>query len=138
MLSEICEEIRNYFPSENGIHMGTFEIIGGSITPIDFLQYGQYFRIVGSIFNDGVHKYPASDLMDEMFYGAVWAMAVPPSLIDLASDVEKYVETVDNNPSPYTSESFGGYSYTKATDSDGNTMSWKKAFANRLNKYRRI
>lgn len=138
MLNEICEEIRNYFPVKGGIHAGTFTISGGSIAPLDFLQEGQYFRIVGSVFNDGVHQYPASDLMDEVFSGAVWAMAVPPSLIALTAEIEKYVEIVDKNPSPYTAESFGGYSYTKATDEDGNPMSWQKAYAKRLNKYRRI
>ena len=136
MLTEICAEIRNYFPRE--IVRGEFTISGGSIAPLDFLREGQYFRIVGSVFNDGVHQYPASDLTDEVFKGEVWAMALPPSLIALASEIKQYASIVDNNPSPFTSESFGGYAYTKATDSDGNPMSWQKAYASRLNKYRRL
>lgn len=138
MLTEICEEIRNYFPVRDGVHAGTFSVDGGSIAPLDFLHNGQYFRIAGSVFNDGVHQYPASDLTDEVFCGEIWAMAVPPSLIALATEIEEYNKSDAVKASPYTSESFGGYSYTKATDEDGNHMSWQKAYAKRLNKWRKI
>lgn len=136
MLNEICAEIRNYFPTEK--RYGNFTIKNGSISPVDFLQEGQYFRIVGSVFNDGVHQHPASDLNDESFNGSVWAMAVPPALIDLSEEIKTYADIVDANPSPFTSESFGGYSYTKATDVDGVAMSWQKAYGKRLNKWRRV
>ena len=136
MLTELCAELRNYFVVE--IHEGRFTINGGKIAPLDFLQEGQYFRIVGSILNDGVHQYPTSDLTDESFSGAVWSMALPPALIDLAAEIKKYNESDEAKPSAYTSESFGGYSYSKATDENGAPMGWKKVFASRLNQYRRI
>lgn len=137
MLTEVCAEIRNYFVSD--IHNGTFEIVGGKITPLDFIQENQYFRIVGSVFNDGVYKY-TTDLVltDEIFSGSVWAMAVPPSVVALAEEIKKYNESDEAKPSAYTSESFGGYSYSKATDENGAPIGWKKVFASRLNKYRRI
>lgn len=140
MLTEICAEIRNYFLAESSgsIHSGTFVIANGSIMPLDFLKDGQYFRIVGSAFNDGVYKYPTSELTDEAFVGSVWAMNVPPAFIALADEIKAYCESDSGKPSPYTSESFGGYSYTKATDNNGVPLSWQKAFASRLNKYRRI
>ena len=138
MLTEICAELRNYFEVPNGRHFGKFEISGGSIAPLDFLQEGQYFRIIGSVFNDGVHQYPASDLTDEVFHGAVWAMAVPPTLIALTAEIEEYNNSDAGKPSPFSSESFGGYSYTKATDASGEPISWQKAFASRLNKYRKL
>lgn len=90
MLTELCAELRNYFEVPNGRHFGKFEISGGSIAPLDFLQEGQYFRIVGSVFNDGVYQYPATSLTDEVFDGAVWAMAVPPTLIALSAEIEEY------------------------------------------------
>lgn len=137
MLTEICAEIRNYFVSD--IHNGTFEIVGGKITPLDFIQENQYFRIVGSVFNDGVYKYTDKlELTDEKFIGSVWSMAVPPSVIDLAEEIKKYNESEAGKPSAYTSESFGGYSYSKGTDSNGVPLTWQKVFASRLNKYRRI
>ena len=138
MLTEICAELRNYFEVPNGRHFGTFTISGGSIAPLDFLQEGQYFRIIGSVFNDGVHQYPASDLTDETFHGAVWAMALPPSLIALSAEIEEYNKSDAGKASPYTSESFGGYSYTKATDSNSAPIGWQKAFASRLSKWRKL
>ena len=138
MLTEICAELRNYFEVPNGRHFGKFEISGGSIAPLDFLQEGQYFRIVGSVFNDGVYQYPAADLTDEGFHGAVWAMAVPPAVIALATEIEEYNNSDAGKASPFTSESFGGYAYTKATDASGAPIGWKKAFASRLNKWRRL
>ena len=137
MLTEICAELRNYFVKD--IHNGTFEIVGGKITPLDFIQENQYFRIVGSVFNDGVYKYTDKlELTDEKFIGSVWSMAVPPSVIDLAEEIKKYNESDEAKPSVYQSESFGGYSYSKATDSNGVPLTWQKVFANRLNKYRRM
>ena len=138
MLTELCAELRNYFEVPNGRHFGTFTISGGSIAPLDFLQDGQHFRIVGSVFNDGVYQYPASDLTDEVFEGAVWAMAVPPTLIALSAEIEEYNNSNAGKASPYTSESFGGYSYTKATDANGAPIGWQKAFASRLAKWRKL
>ena len=137
MLTEVCAEIRNYFVKD--IHNGTFEIVGGKIAPLDFIQEKQYFRIVGSVFNDGVYKNTADlVLTDEIFSGSVWAMAVPPSVVALAEEIKKYNESDEAKPSVYQSESFGGYSYSKATDENGAPIGWKKVFASRLNKYRRI
>ena len=136
MLTEICAEIRNYFPTEK--RYGNFTIKNGSISPVDFLQEGQYFRIVGSVFNDGVYQYPEASLTDEVFDGAVWAMAVPPTLSALAAEIKAYNDSDAGKPSPFTSESFGGYAYTKATDANGAPINWQKAFASRLNKYRKL
>ena len=120
MLTEICAELRNYFEVPNGRHFGKFEISGGSIAPLDFLQEGQYFRIIGSVFNDGVYQYPATSLTDEVFDGAVWAMALPPSIIALAADekdlrarIKKFAE----KELGYASESYpNGYSYSNYTN----------------------
>lgn len=139
MLAEICAELRNYFEVPNGRHFGTFEISGGSIAPLDFLQEGQYFRIVGSVFNDGVYQYPATSLTDEVFEGAVWAMRLPPAVIALAAEIEEYNKSDAGKASPFSSESFGGYSYSKFTDGNGGDGSrWQKVFASRLNKYRKL
>ena len=141
MLTEICAEIRNYFVTE--IHEGNYKIDGGKIAPLDFLQEGQYFRIVGSAFNDGVHKYTVGEgspptLTDEHFSGAVWAMAVPSSVIALSAEIAEFNKRDAAKPSVYTSESFGGYSYSKATDANGVPITWQKAFVSRLNKWRKV
>ena len=138
MLTELCAEIRNYFLVPDGIHTGTFTISGGKLAPSDFLKEGQYFRIIGSTFNDGVHRYPAVGLADESFAGSVWAMAVPPAVIALADEIKKFCESDAAKVSPYSSESFGGYSYTRATDAKGAALTWQNVFAKQLNQYRRI
>ena len=135
-LTNLCAELRNYFETKK--RFGTFTISDCSISPSDFLQDGQYYRIVGSVFNDGVHRHPAHDLTDETFDGAVWAMAVPPAVVDLATEIEEYNKSDVGKPSPYISENFGGYGYTKATDANGTPIGWQKAFASRLNKWRKL
>lgn len=138
MLTELCAEIRNYFVVPGGIHIGTFKISGGTITPLDFLQDGQYFRIVGSTFNDGVYRYPDDVLIDEEFNGAVWAMAVPPTVIALAAEIDEWAKSDAAKATAFESESFGGYSYTRATDKNGAPLTWQTVFARRLTPYRRM
>lgn len=142
MLEQVLTHIHNWFIVPDGIHSGMFRIEGGGIT-LPFLRDGQYFRILGSVFNDGLHRYgPAMEaLTDEEFNGTVWALAVPRAVIELAGEIstweEKYGAVI---ASPYTSESFGGYSYTKASgagDSAG-SGSWQAAFRARLNPYRKL
>lgn len=139
VLEQILTHIHNWF--QIGIYPGTYTIQDGGIT-LPFLRNGQYFRICGSMFNDGLHRYgPDMPLLeDETFDGAVWALAVPKAVVELAGEIaawqEKYRDTVE---SPYTSESFGGYSYTKASGAGDSTGSggWQAAFRARLNPYRK-
>ena len=140
MLEQVLDHIHNYF--EKKIVKDTFVISSGSIN-VSFLQDGQYFRIVGSVFNDGVHQYPASDLADEVFEGQVWAMAVPPAVIALSNDIKAWVTSnAESANSPYISESFGGYSYSKGSGSSGSgatiPIGWKDIFRDRLNHWRKI
>lgn len=146
MLTELCKELNNWFDVKR--IFGRFEIVSGSIDLSNHLQNGQYFRIVGSIFNDGVYQYPATGLTDEIFDGAVWAMAVPPSVVALADEISdwksKYGGVDSVAMSPFQSESFGGYSYTKKSGSGSssggadNSGTWQGAFANKLNLWRKI
>ena len=145
MLTELCQELRNWF--ERKKFFGTFTIESGQIDlPDGSLQSGQYFRIVGSVFNDGVHKYDPeseSQLVDEVFEGAIWSMGVPPAVVDLSERISEWVTKYgDSVSSPYQSESFGGYSYTKANSGQGNAASssptWQSTFASELNRWRKI
>lgn len=142
MLTELCAELKNWFDRDQPKWYGQFNIENGAIE-LD-LQDGQYFRIIGSVFNDGVHQYPADDLTDETFCGAVWAMAVPPAVIALSAEIDAWQTQYDAVlKSPYTSESFGGYSYTRASGGSSggvsnDTPSWQSTFASRLNQWRKI
>lgn len=142
MISDICGYLKNWFVVDGGISHGKFTVSGGRIS-LPQMQDGQYFRIVGSAFNDEVHRYPAANLADETFDGAVWAMAVPPAFLALVAEIEDYQSSDAAKPSPYVSESFGGYTYTKAsgTTSAGgmrNANAWMSVFSSRLAQWRKL
>lgn len=143
-ITDFCDEIHNYFELEKYIETVTIE--NGQLAGFsDRLQTNQYFRIVGSVFNNGVYKYPTSGLTDETFVGAVWAMAIPPAAIALFERIKdwdsKYSQSEAAN-SPFQSESFGGYSYSKGYNSLANgsdtTVSWQNQFKSRLNRWRKL
>lgn len=148
MFTEVCQELRNWFDRGMKKYFGTFIIENGRIISPDVsLKEGQYFRIVGSVFNDGVHVSPHdASLTDESFTGSIWAMAIPPAVIALVGEIEEWQKKyggVDSAVmSPYNSESFGGYSYSKsgggASDGASNAGTWQGAFASRLNRWRKI
>lgn len=139
-LTDICEELHNWFTPHGGIYTGTFTVEDGSIA-LPFLKTRQYFRIRGSALNDGVYRYPVFDLADETFDGEIWAMSVPLAVVGIADEIAEYmtkVEADSNFYSPYTSESFGGYSNTRATTSSGAPLTWREAFKSRLNRWRKL
>lgn len=150
MLTELCAYLKNYFlvdylHPEERIHYGTFTINQGQFAEsLSFLSEGQYFRIVGSLFNDGVYCLGKDELMDETFTGAIWAMSIPPEVSALADDISAWITANSQSlSSPYQSESFGGYSYSKSSGggSSGNpsaAYSWQDQFASRLAPYRRL
>ena len=139
MLEQVLMHLKNWFLVPGGIHEGTYTIEDGGIT-LPFLANGQYFRIFGSVFNDGLHLYPASDLKAETFEGTVWALAVPQAVIELAEEIDAWQKkNGDASVSPYQSESFGGYSYSKSTDSaTGGAVTWQSAFRSRLSAWRKL
>lgn len=145
MLTELCKELKNWFERE--IRTGSFTITGGTITA-DFLQANQYYRVCGSIFNDGVHqkgKEKQDEMVDETFEGTVWALAIPAPVVKLAADIDawrtKYEAADSAALSPFNSESFGGYSYSKSAGSGANgsaNASWQTVFGSRLNMWRKL
>ncbi len=137
MLEDVLRYLNNWFLVPDGIHSGEFTVQGGSIT-LPFLQNGQYFRIIGSLFNDGLHQYGNTvELTSETFNGAIWALAIPKAIVQLSSEITEWSEK-NGVPSPYISESFGGYSYSKATNASGVSVGWQDVFKARLNAWRRI
>ena len=139
MLEQVLMNIRRWFPVEGGIYSGTFTIKDGGIT-LPFLAEGQYFRICGSVFNDGLHQYNVLDLIDETFNGTIWALAIPKAVIELADEIQKWQEkNGEAASSPFSSESFGGYSYSKSTDAEtGGAVTWQSAFKQQLSAWRKI
>ena len=149
MLTDLCEYLKNWFDRDLPKRHATITIKDGKVQDVsDILTVGQYYRIVGSVFNDGVYQYSTDadpNLTDEVFDGAIWTMAVPKRVINLSKDIDdwqaKYGSVDSENMSPYQSESFGGYSYSKGggSSSDGSsTQSWEDVFKSRLNRWRKV
>ena len=130
-VGEMCASLRNYFALDP--ISGEFTIKDSDIT-VPGLVRGQYFRIDGSVFNDGVHRYGEISMNgDETFTGTITPMSVPPAFEAVAAEIEEWKQkNAEVINSPYQSESFGGYSYTKGS------ASWQGVFAKRLNRWRKI
>ena len=143
-VNDLCRECNNYFEYQKVFN--TFTISNGSmdlsgLVEDGAVQDGQFIRIVGSIFNDGVYQYPFTGLRDETFDGAIWLMAVPTDFMGLIADVNDWLTNYGEQAlSPFQSESFGGYSYSKASGGANGTDagSWQGQFKSRLNKWRKI
>lgn len=136
MLEKILNHIKNWFVHEK--IMGRFQISDNALQ-LTQIKPGQYFRIIGSVFNDGLHKQGLDTLTDEEFEGAVWLLSIPWPVIDLAERIEAWEQ--DNAKAlstTYQSESFGGYSYTRATGANGAPLTWKDVFRAELNAWRKI
>ena len=138
MLETVLMYLNNWFAV--GRYDDTYTIEDGKLT-LPFLVNGQYFRILGSLLNDGVYKYAngtALDetgteitLIDETFDGSVWALAIPKGFLSMVEEITVWTAK-NGDGGAYTSESFGGYSYSKATNSKGMAVGWRDVFAAQL------
>lgn len=139
MLEAVLNYLHNDFPVYGGAQSGEFEIASG-VLGCDFLQSGQYYRICGSVFNDGVHRYPCDELdcmTDEVFSGTVIPLAIPPAVVKISEEIKKYRE--ENPDTDKVSESFGGYSYTRAGATEGaQARGWVAVFGPRLRRWRKV
>ena len=138
MLETVLMYLNNWFAM--GRYDDTYTIEDGKLT-LPFLVNGQYFRILGSLLNDGVYKYAngtALDetgteitLIDETFDGSVWALAIPNGFLSAVEEITAWTAK-NGDGGAYTSESFGGYSYSKSTNSKGLAVGWRDVFAAQL------
>jgi len=124
---------------------GEYEIKSGIITAKNKYLVGQYIRVMGSILNDGVYIV-SDDLItlqnttDEIFEGTICPLRIPRDFLSLVADIESFEERASKskNRGTVTSETFAGYSYTVATNSEGLPNTWKDVFADRLSTYRKM
>lgn len=138
MLEQVLQYANNWFLIPGGVYEDTYTVQGGEIA-LPFLTDGQYFRIMGSIFNDGLHQYgPDLSLTDETFDGAVWALAIPKAVVSLAEEMSEWESKNGSAASgPFQSESFSGYSYSKASGKSGGVMTVWDAFSSRLSAFKK-
>ena len=146
VIEEVCQNLRNWFLKHDGSDVveGDFTIASGILYHDgEIMPQTGYFRIQGSTLNDGVYLGGTDTLTDEVFTGAVWYMHLPAAFVSLCNDIKAW-QTANGaadsaNMSPYSSESFGGYSYSKGGGVNGATaVTWQAQFRSRLNAWRKI
>lgn len=137
MLETVLNHLHNWFEIRGAARYGTYSIVSGAVA-LDYMRDGQYYKIEGSVFNDGLHKYgDSTKLVDETFTGFIIPLAVPKAVVTLADEIKVYCEK--NPATDKVSESFGGYSYTRGTDGNGRvTGGWQTAFRDRLNLWKKV
>lgn len=147
VLEQVLNHIHNWFVYDE-IGVSHCAVEGGSLPASVSIPEGAWYRIQGSLLNDGLHQHPAADLMDETFDGTITVCAIPNALLSVVEEIEDwqlhYSEARRKAlSSPYSSESFDGYSYTLkdfsgASSASGGLSGWQAAFASRLNPFRKI
>lgn len=147
MLEQVMRYINNRFDCDgNGVPYGSqsgqFSVEDGTLE-VEGLLEGQWFWVEGSVLNDGLHQYPAEGMSDEEFDGKVVFLVVPKAVEEIAQEIEEWqTRNADVISSPLQSESFGGYSYTRASGgSQGNetpSAAWQLQFGARLRPWRKL
>lgn len=138
-LYELLRYLRNFFPGLKWQCFGE-EIREGRIV-LPGLENGDYYLIEGSRRNDGIHVYGSTDLRNETYTGTITEICVPAEVLGLLDDINAWIDkNHETLESPYQSESFGGYSYTKASgnSASGESTSWRTVFGPRLRAWRKI
>lgn len=138
----VMNECRNYF--ETGYYKTTFTISGGAISPHFLFKPGSYIAIADSFYHNGVFRMgdggvlegvPAG-VFDETFVGRVYFLCPPSGFLQLCGDIASFIAKTPNGA--YQSESFGAYSYTRASGAGGGVLTWQEHFADSLSPYRRM
>lgn len=168
MLTEICQYLHNFFDYKR--YIGEIKVISGEdgLYPSDELhpgdeinpsadipvkiycngkqieiEEGQYFALFRDKYLLGVYQ-EGDDLPDKNFSGAVWLMDLPEAILKAnqwADDWMKANGGVDNAASsPFQSESFGGYSYSKSSGNGkiGGSIFDQAVFVGMLAPYRKL
>lgn len=142
MLTELLATLNNWFVKTLELGEYTFEVTGEVYTISgsfgeDYIV-GQYISIDGSKLNDGVYKITAVEtgvltvdlpVIDEVVDVALWGLAVPKVIVDLATEIQTYKTQKGQG---IVSESQGSRSVSYA---DG---SWVGVYRTRIAPYRKL
>lgn len=145
MLTEICGYLNNYFDVERrtGLIKIQDEVIYCDNKEVS-MEEGQYFALLRKNFVLGVYIYGTDELDDKEFSGAIWMLDIPQDFLSIASEIEawqtKYGGSDNAAMSPFNSESFGGYNYSKGSSasSTSNAVTWQDMYRSRLAKYKKV
>lgn len=142
-LEDVLTEIKNWFDLSS-LRFNDCQIADGTLpaSVSSLIPDGAWYRVEGSALNDGLHLHPATDLTDETFDGTVTVLAIPKPLLRLVEEIGEWKAAYKEGQgkalaSQYNSESFGGYTYNSKDFTNGGS-GWRQAFAQDLNRWRKI
>lgn len=144
-MEAILKEVNNYFYKT--VEYSKFEIRNNKIKVKGNYFPNQFIKVENSIMNDGIYKIISfenqeieiENTIDEEFEGAIYGLAIPKDFIELIKEIEEYQKMNPISKSNVISESYlNGYSYTMATNSNGQISGWQDVFKSKLDTYRRI
>lgn len=146
LAEEVLSHLHNWFVRDSSVFTNV-SIADGAL-PEDVASYvpeGAFYRIEGSLMNDGLHKVGVDELeTEDVSRVKISVLAIPRPLLAIIDEIadweDKYGEVAKG---PFFSESFGGYEYEirgySSYGAASSSMSgWRLAFANRLNPWRRM
>ena len=141
-MERILKYINNYYAKTE--ELGTITIKDNKIELKGTYIPSQYILVRGSILNDGIYKIntvsdntiEVTGSVNEIFEGVVYALAIPKDIIEMQKELDDLESKYE--PSVYQSEHFGNYSYSLATNKQGEAMSPFDYVAPRLISYRKI
>ena len=141
-MEEVLRYLNNYFFRFKEV--GKFTIQDNKIIGLkgEYIK-GQYLLIEGSVINDGVVKVISvvdgevtlEKPFNEEFKGVIYSLAIPQTIINLVDEIDGWKE--ENKKTNIVSESFEGYSYSRA-NTNGQVATWKDVFKEELRGYRKI
>lgn len=138
MVEEVMRYCRNFFISGTRVS-NIFHVKGGKIVELLPFIDNQFVWITGSTLNDGIYQMPITDLFDEEFNGEIIGLKPPKAFLSLVDEITKWQDKYsDIVTSPYQSESFNGYSYSKKSGTDASGINWQSQFQKQLSKWRKI
>ena len=134
-VAAVMRQINKFFVG--GYRSGDFAITGGALSPAPSCGY---VYIQGSKRHDGVWAVSGDmltdlpdGLPDETFTGRVYELNPPGDFLALCGEISSYD---DAHPvGEMQSETFGDYSYTRAS-AQGGEHGWQSEYRTRLNAYR--
>ena len=146
-IEAVLDHLHNHF--SRGSVTGTYSVSGGVLSPSIDGQTGQHYWVRGSVFNDGLHVIGGTDLTNEQPVSmTVNLLAIPSALLEICDEIEDWQAANADAmqkaaESPYTSESFGGYTYqlkdgTAAQNGSDGLSGWQLAFKSRLDRWRKL
>ena len=148
ILLSLMRECRNFFV--DSYESGVFVLSNKKISLANEYKIGQYLLLTGSILNDGVykitdisswvHELEISEDIFEVWDGTIYALRIPPDFLQLAAEIQTFLESPGGAISPYISETvLNVHSWARATNKDtGAPAGWQIMFADKLSPFRRM